>query len=253
MAQITRTTSINGRLCNQIIRNLAVSFIAQKNDLKVEYSSFDRIERIGIPLFVGSKVYDTTVELTDDNFMEIVRNPVLANFDPNRHWFQTRQNIRMIYDFFRQPAVQRNIVKKNPYRSRYDNNQDCFMHIRLGDCAHVNPGLEYYKMVLGMLSTKIGRIFIGSDSPDHKIVRELCELYGATIYEGDEVDTLQFASTCKYLILSHGSYSAMMGLLAFDAVVYYSEFWLIWHGDMFSVGKDEGWIEVARDSYKNHV
>ena len=33
------TTPFNGRLCNQVIRNLAVSFVAAKSDLKVSYSS----------------------------------------------------------------------------------------------------------------------------------------------------------------------------------------------------------------------
>jgi hypothetical protein len=37
---MTTTTYSNGRLCNQIIRNLAVSFIAEKNNLKVEYSNY---------------------------------------------------------------------------------------------------------------------------------------------------------------------------------------------------------------------
>jgi len=38
---MTTTTQYNGRLCNQIIRNLAVSKIAEKNDLFVEYSSYE--------------------------------------------------------------------------------------------------------------------------------------------------------------------------------------------------------------------
>ena len=38
------TTSYNGRLCNQIIRNLALSILAKKYNLFVEsYSSYNEI------------------------------------------------------------------------------------------------------------------------------------------------------------------------------------------------------------------
>jgi hypothetical protein len=33
---MTTTTATNGRLCNQIIRNLAVSLLAEKHDLYVD-------------------------------------------------------------------------------------------------------------------------------------------------------------------------------------------------------------------------
>jgi hypothetical protein len=62
----------------------------------------------------------------------------------------------------------------------------------------------------------------------------------------DDVETLQFASTCKHLVLSHGSYSAMMGYLGFmTETVFYSSFDGLdtWHGDMFSI---PGWIMIQK-------
>lgn len=67
-------TTNNGRLCNQIIRNLAVSCVAETQDLYVEYCGSDEIcGQLGIPLYVGSKRYPMTHWLTDDNFLEILR------------------------------------------------------------------------------------------------------------------------------------------------------------------------------------
>ena len=40
---MSKTTNNNGRLCNQIIRNLALSILAKKYDLYVEYSNYDNI------------------------------------------------------------------------------------------------------------------------------------------------------------------------------------------------------------------
>ena len=41
----------NGRLCNQIIRNLAVNNIAEKHNLYVDYVNNDKILELGIELY----------------------------------------------------------------------------------------------------------------------------------------------------------------------------------------------------------
>ena len=43
---MSKTTNRNGKLCNQIIRNLALSILAEKYDLYVEYSNYDNINNI---------------------------------------------------------------------------------------------------------------------------------------------------------------------------------------------------------------
>lgn len=50
-----------GRLCNQIIRSIALSMIAQNNDLYTEYRNYNIICKVlGINLFCGTKKYDKT-------------------------------------------------------------------------------------------------------------------------------------------------------------------------------------------------
>ena len=61
----------NGRLGNQIIQNLAVSLIAEKHDLKVNYSNKDTIAKLGIELFSGTNVYEKTEYLKDSNYFSI--------------------------------------------------------------------------------------------------------------------------------------------------------------------------------------
>jgi hypothetical protein len=70
------------------------------------------------------------------------------------------------------------------------------------------------------------------------MVKELLSLYpSAKLINFDEINTFQFASTCKNIILSHGSFSAVIGYLSFCSNVYYPEYELnkIWYGDMFSI------------------
>ena len=45
------TTGNNGRLGNQIIRNLAVSLISEKHDISVQYYNKDLIYKLGICLY----------------------------------------------------------------------------------------------------------------------------------------------------------------------------------------------------------
>ena len=53
----------------------------------------------------------------------------------------------------------------------------------------------------------------------------------------DEVNTIQFGSTCKHVILSHGSFSATIGYLAFFSQIFFPEYESNkeWYGDMFSI------------------
>jgi hypothetical protein len=66
---MTVTTTIpNGRLGNQIIRNLALSLLAEKHNLKVNYCNNDIIEQLGIELFSGNNIHNDNQLLNDDNY-----------------------------------------------------------------------------------------------------------------------------------------------------------------------------------------
>ena len=91
------TTICNGRLCNQIIRNIAVSLIAEKNDLYVNYWNYTLIHQLGIDLFIGNKKYENTISLNDDNYFSIYNGTDLSSTDPdfNRLHFVTSPSINL--------------------------------------------------------------------------------------------------------------------------------------------------------------
>ena len=73
-----------GRLCNQIIRNLCVSLIAKKFNLKVIYSSYEKITSLGIELFSGDNNFSNFIELNDNNYFDILNQTTLnSNLNPN--------------------------------------------------------------------------------------------------------------------------------------------------------------------------
>jgi len=241
---MSSTKQTPGRFGNHFIRNIVMHIIAEKHDLKVDYSYDAAIRSLGIPLFSGSKVFQEDRIINNDNMAaELLRD---EQFAINRNlliqgdiYCQTKEITNRVYSFLRSKKIQEKVCLFNPFQPRYGNNKDVFIHIRLGDVIQYNPGLEYYNKVMASLSNKgYDRIYISSDTPNHPICQSIYNEYpNVSFIQTDEIQTIQYASTCRYVILSHGSFSAIIGYLAFFSEIYYPEYDKdkIWYGDMFSV------------------
>lgn len=224
----------NGRLCNQIIRNLCVSLIAKKFNLKVFYSSYEKIKLLGIDLFIGNNEYNNIIQLTDDNFFTILNSDSLSsNLNPNNNYFQTKEITNYLYTYLHNNK--NNIINANPYKERYNNNNDCFIHIRLTDAAQYSPSLEYFLNIIKKIN--FNKLYIATDDTSHFIIKGISDNYICEIINLNDINTIQFGSTCKNIILSHGTFSAMIGYLGFFSNIYYTNLKNehLWHGDIFSI------------------
>ena len=234
------TTDNNGRLCNQIIRNLAVSLLAEKYDLQVNYSSKDTIEELGIPLHSGRTVHKDTIVVNDDNYFALYNSGnIQSNLDPNNAYFQSKDISNFLYKYLHSKMT--NVMSKNKFASRYNTNNDVFIHLRLTDVAHLNPGINYYLDTLQ--SIQFDNIFISTDDPSHQMIHKIGKVYPSfKMIHINEVETIHFGSTCKHVILSHGSFSGIIGYLSFFSNIHYPEYDEAkrWYGDMFSI---PGWIK----------
>ena len=231
------TTKEIGRLGNQIIRNIAVSIIAQKHNLLVNYCNNNSFIELGIFLFTGSKIFENTILLTDTNYFNILNfNDLKYNLNPNENYFQTKEITNLIYEYLNSEPIKNNIINNNKYKECYNNNNDLFVHIRLDDMAYNNPGLYYYINTINRIN--YSDLYISTDSLHHPLILNLKQRFpNLRIINSNEINTIQFASTCKNIILSHGSFSAVIGYLSFFSQVYYPEYesGKIWYGDMFSI------------------
>jgi hypothetical protein len=238
------TTVPYGRLGNQIIRNLAVSLVAEKHNLIVDYCNKDLIHKLGIELFSGINSYNCTECLTDDNYFTIYNIDKLNyNVNPNNHFFQTKEITNFLYNYLHKDEIKSKIIDNNPFKDRYTKNNDLFIHIRLADVVQYNPGVTYY--VNAIKNIFFDDLYISTDDNNNDIIKELLKLYPSSqLINYDEINTFQFASTCKHIILSHGSFSALIGYLSFFSNIYYPEYELnkIWYGDMFSI---DNWIKLS--------
>jgi hypothetical protein len=168
------------------------------------------------PLFVGTNTYDNTIIINDYNYIDIY-NRVSIDFNLSFYdYFQSEKVTMFTHNYIY--SKMKLMIERNPYKERYHNN-DCFIHVRLGDVARYNPGSSYY---VGILSTlNVDRVYLSTDSKDHPIIQELMQDKRIQLYENTPVDTILFASTNKHIILSHGTFSGIIGYLAFYSTVYY--------------------------------
>jgi hypothetical protein len=224
---------MGGRLCNKVIMNLCCSIISEKNNLKIDYEYEDECNKLGLNLFHGDKEYENTIVLTESNYLGLLNDSLQSNIRINS-FFQTKDISNFLVKYLRLKDVQTKIMNANPYSNRYDNNNDIFIHVRLGDTISFNPGLRYYETAIPKIKTNI---YISSDSIHHEICQTLIKKYNAKVVQLNEVNTIQFGSTCKHVVLSHGSFSAVIGFLSFYSNIYYPEYDMkkLWYGDMFSI------------------
>jgi len=230
----------NGRFCNQLIRSIATSLVAEKHNLKTKYSILHELSALGLNLFVGENTWPLTIQLTDSNYFEISSLQKLeSNLDPNNSFFQTREIIEKVYEFIQ--SNRESIILNNQFKERYTNNNDCFVHLRLGDASQWNPGFEYYNKAIERL--KYDNLYVSTDQLNHPLVLQIISKFSGKVIQYNEVDTIKFASTCKYIVLSHGTFSSCIGYFSFYSQVYYPDFLFIkrWHGDVFSI---PGWTKV---------
>lgn len=278
MGFINTNIGTTGRFANQFFRNLVAHFISRIYDLHFTYSNLDKFTKLGFQFYNGNHNYKSCQIINNRNFMNIINysnnssntsstlsqstssesalsqllslnitSPPLktitpTNIDLSTDFFQTREFAFYIRRYILQDEIKNNIINANPYKERYDNNSDIFIHIRLDDARKFAPSFDYFDKVISLHldTTQPQDIYITSDSINDPICKKLIAKYNMKIFKDDEVATIQFASTCKTLILSNGTFSWMMGLLAFHSTVNYPKIKLIWHGDIF-VFPD--WIE----------
>jgi hypothetical protein len=237
------TIGLAGRFGNHVIRNLYASFLAETGEIAFIYSYDEEMKQLGIPLFrTGTKVYEKTAIIRDEFFTDLLDKPVDYNIFVDWCSAQNHKFALRLYNFFRNPEVQTSIMNANKYKARYNSNNDVYVHVRLDDATQCNPGYDYYDAAIGATGAAGG--YISSDSPTHPTVIVLAAKYNLQLFEGQEVETIMMASSCKHLVLSHGTFSWLMGALGFFSAVKipHPRFLKQWCGPIFDM---PGWCVVG--------
>jgi len=251
----------SGRFCNRFFRNMMAHILAEKNGLPMNYHDHNKMKALGLDLHENGLDKDTNVDpivINDGNFMKHIldENPLPTNIriDPECSYCQTRDFALYMREYFIKHKWFDAVLNRNKFKERYKNNEDIYIHVRLGDVAQFNPGFEYYDLCLSKIieyrdktasSQSLKRAFISSDSIHDPLCRQLIEKYGLIELSTDEIDTILFASTCRYVVLSNGTFSWLIGFLGVFSQVFYPKIYQLdgfWHGNIFVFPH---WTEVA--------
>jgi len=232
-----------GRFGNIFFINLYLHFMSIKYDSRCKYKHEKAFNRLGIFFHKGATIYKKNCLITDDNFLTVFHNKTFepANLILKDVWFQTKDFCCMLKAYFNDEKIKSKIIENNVYKNRFQTNNDLFIHLRLGDVSQKTKSKKkYYEELLNEMEYNNG--FISSDSPEDPFFQELVEKYKLTIIDYDEIRTIMFACTCNNIILSGGTYSWLIGFLAFyTKYIYYPDLEDTWYGNIFSFSN---WIKI---------
>jgi hypothetical protein len=233
---LNNTTIHNGRFGNLFFVNMVLHFISKNHNLTTTYKYHEKFENLGIDLFIGSCTYEEHIYLTEVNYFELIhkKNNFTNIIVTNHSWFQNYEFCLYLEIYFKKQNVKQKIIKKNKFIDRYGNNNDIFIHVRLDDVENMDShnSFEYYDNVIQKYSFDNG--YIASDNLNSSICRELIQKYSLKVIDFNEEETIMFGSTCNTLILSGGTFSWLIGFLAFYAKnISYPIQSKKWYGDIF--------------------
>lgn len=233
---INNTEIHNGRFGNLFFVNMVLHFISKNYNLKTTYKYHNNFSNLGIDLYIGDNTYEENTYLTEINYFNLISKS--DNFTniiiTNNTWFQNYEFCLFLEIYFNKKYIRNKIIKKNKFLERYKNNNDLFIHVRLDDIEDMTSHntFEYYDNIIK--KKKFDNGYISSDNLNSSICYNLIQKYSLTVINLNEEETIMFGSTCNNIILSGGTFSWLIGFLAFYSKnINYPINNKKWYGDIF--------------------
>ena len=222
--------TFNGRLGNLILENIGISILAKKFNHNHDRLTEDDCKVLGVSFYNGELSLDSFENYSDDNLMDLLKLDKIDHGIIYEGYFQVKDFVvnykQEILDHFK-------LIYEN------SNNNDVFIHVRLGDVPDKNPGLDYYINALN--SINFNNAYISSDTTDHYIIKTLIEKYNMILYNDTPINTINFAKNFNNVILSKGTFSWWIGFLSKSKNIIYPKGCEGFCGDIFVY---DDWIEM---------
>jgi hypothetical protein len=232
----------NSRFGNLFFVNMFLNIMSMKFNLKCSYKHVAQFSKLGIHFYKGVNEYDTHLLVTEDNFMYILKNKLepCNIIITNNVWFQTNEFCKILYNYFKVDKIRNKIIDKNIYNTRYNKNNDLFIHVRLGDVKQ--QSCDSFNYIDSMISTiNYDEAYITSDNIEDAFCQQLINKHKLRIYISTERDTIMFGNTCNNILMSGGTFSWMIGFFAFYSKnIYIPNITKKWYGDIFIY---DNWIK----------
>lgn len=246
----------NGRLCNILLRDLILFIIGEKHKHNIQFElnkGSKHVLKEKCELFMKeiglynlfkkrekSNLHTINSEegINEKQLLQCLNKQFKLNKNKryyfNKGYLQSNDFIIHLtkYLISKNNRLMIEIINNNKFKNRYNKNNDLFIHIRNGDIFNdsntiLTPNFNYYKKVLelnkydNIYLTLANKIF---KNENYKIEFEnLIKKFNIKIFEDNEANTILFGSTCKYVCLSSGTFSLIIGLFGYySKYIYYS-------------------------------
>jgi hypothetical protein len=211
---------IQGRLGNNLIQFISAFLFCEKHNLNLDFedklynyqygttpyhynlSSLLNKEMINKIKNNEYKKFDKEVTITDYNFFEY--------YDKEKIEFEITFAGYFLFETF----LSKNREKiKELFNIKYDyvNQENCFIHYRLGDInnSELSLPIEYFEDAINKISFKEG--YISSDSINDEKCQFLIKKYNLKVVNLNPYETIMFGKNFNNIILSESTFSFFIG------------------------------------------
>ena len=109
--------------------------------------------KLGIRFKHGKQVYKVNALINDYNFLYTLKEQITpCNVIIGEAWFHTNNFCQMIYEYFKNKKYKHFITHANKYKKRYKQNNDLFIHLRLGDVSDYNDNKDMYNRICNKIN-----------------------------------------------------------------------------------------------------
>ena len=245
----------NNGIGNQFFINMSMYFLSNKYKIYTEYLKGDSTEHGTKNSFKKLCIFENNTNylkkknnkkiiVDETKLLELLNEEIIFDYNSDyifKGYFQRGKNNkgdeipRRILKLFSNEncIIRKKIIENNNYKNRYNTNNDLVIHLRIKHPSNLKKNskydifpLDHYKWYEKLINQiNYDNIYICSDLENCDIINMLKKKYNAKFIKLDSIETLKFASTCKNVILSLGTYSWLLGLFSFYSNVYYFDFY----------------------------
>jgi hypothetical protein len=101
-------------------------------------------------------------------------------FDNTTFIWKTKLNLSNNKTIFLKESE--NIINANPYKQRYNCNNDCFIHIRLTDASQHLPDITFYINAINNINFE--KLYIATDEINHNVIKLILQNFPNSMFIG---------------------------------------------------------------------
>lgn len=210
------------RFGNRLLQNVGLSLLAKKFNYTVlnfqdkgtdkDFLQLNECCEFGLIPFSGTQIKNNLVYYSDDNILDLLNGPNKINH--GILYTEFFQNLDFLISY-------KNEIKNMFQLPPITENNNLFIHVRLGDATKFNPGIDYYRNCIQSITFDKG--YITTDEPSHDFITKLVQEFNLQLINDTPIKTIHLGRICNNIILSNGTFSWWIAFLSNAKNIFYPD------------------------------